>query len=155
MSTYKIQCENLLNGYLTEINDLVIDGKHQVAFFVISQMVEFLGAMLDDKPLRAKEQSRKRFELALKKLYPLPYHKINEKDFLYHNFRCNMSHLLTTSNHIYTSSIKHLNAELHLRFNENKQLILLIEPLLQDTQNACKKVLDKIDLQVIKEKKGL
>ena len=42
-------------------------------FFLVSQGIETLGSFLDKKPLAAKRQSKKRFHLAVKELFPEVY----------------------------------------------------------------------------------
>lgn len=151
---YANRVKNLLEGYIHEVDFLLHAQKYQLSFLMMSQIMEVLGAFLDDKPLRAKEQSSRRFALALKKLFKPSYFYANEKDFLYHNYRCNMSHLLTTSNQMLLSNIHETDPALHLQMQDG-QRILLAEPLLEDIKAAVQKLLGKIEKLEIKEKKGL
>lgn len=152
--SYQQKVENLLYGYLYEVDFLVQAQRYHLSFLMLSQIIEVLGAFLDDKPLRAKDQSKNRFALALKKLFKPGYFYANEKDFLYYNYRCNMSHLLTSSNLMFLSNIVDTDAALHLQV-ENGRRILLAEPLLEDTKAAIQKLLAKIGKGEVKEKKGL
>ena len=69
-------------------------------FLLISQGIETLGCFLDKKPLGAKSQSKKRFHLAIDQLFENKYQELTDRDWLYKQFRCNMSHLATTGGFI-------------------------------------------------------
>jgi hypothetical protein len=152
--SYYKKTESLFQGYIQEVDFLMQAQKYQLSFLMMSQIIEVLGAFIDDKPFRAKDQSQKRFNLALKKLLKSQYFKVNDKNFLYIHYRCNMSHLLTTSTHILLSNIHQIPQEQHLSI-QNGKLILLAEPLLSDIKLSIEKLLKKIETGDIKEKKGL
>ncbi|MFN8436210.1 MAG: hypothetical protein U0V72_01125 [Cytophagales bacterium] len=152
--SYEENCNTLINNYLEEVEFLIKAQKYQLSFLLLSQIIEFLGSLIDDKPLRAKDQSKKRFSLALKKLFKAEYHKANDKDFLYYQYRCNMSHLLSGSANILLTNSEKTPKILHLKTNNNK-LLLVIEPLFEDTQLACQKFMFKLKNNEYKAKKGL
>lgn len=153
MDAYYKNIEGFLQNYISEADFLIREKRYHLSFLLMSQIIEVMGAILDDKPLRAKEQSKKRFSLALKKLFSKHYALANDKDFLYIHYRCNMSHLLSTSNHILLTNIQE-NPHNHLA-TFNGKLVIIAEKLIQDIQGAFEKLLLKIRKEELKEKKGL
>lgn len=77
--------------------------------------VETAGALLDGKPFKSKGQGRKRFQLALKKLFPKAYMEANMKIDLYGQLRSHMSHCMLPANSISVNS----SPEQHLLITEN------------------------------------
>ena len=104
-------------------------------FLLISQGIETLGSFLDKKPLGAKSQSKKRFHLAINHLFENKYQELTERDWLYKQFRCNMSHLSTTGGSIILATRKDNKGE-HLQVIEG-QCLFVVENLVEDFHNAC------------------
>jgi hypothetical protein len=128
-------------------NDLIFP------FFVLSaHAIETMGAVADNKPFRAREQTMERFNLALRKLYGLQYVKINQKNFFYEKFRCEMVHLLFPSKHIFLTSVKDTPENLHLTFAQEK-LILVAEKMQIDNQNALRRLWEYTDKSPTLQKK--
>lgn len=71
-----------------------------IKFLILTQAIEILGTYFDYKPFRAKEQSSKRFEIAITKLFPQQYQKINNKNFLYYQLRNFLIHSFLPSNKV-------------------------------------------------------
>ena len=68
----------------TIVNDvrfLIDNEKYYSALIILSQSIETLGAFIDNKPFRAKMQSKKRFGMALKMLFPREYKRANNDFF--------------------------------------------------------------------------
>jgi hypothetical protein len=74
------------------------------------QGIETAGALLDDKPFKAKGQGRKRFQIALHRLFPKAYLEADRKLDLYSQLRSHMSHCMLPA----TSIILTENPSLHL-----------------------------------------
>tara|TARA_A100001234_G_C12497268_1_gene330362 strand:- start:169 stop:645 length:477 start_codon:yes stop_codon:yes gene_type:complete len=104
-------------------------------FLIISQGIETLGGFLDKKPLGAKSQSKKRFHLAINQLFENKYKELTDRDWLYKQFRCNMSHLATTGGFIILTTKKD-NKGAHLEVIQGQRLFV-IESLVEDFHKAC------------------
>ena len=104
-------------------------------FLLISQGIETLGSFLDKKPLRAKAQSKKRFHLAIDQLFENKYKELIDRDWLYKQFRCNMSHLSCSGGFIILVSRKE-NKGMHLEVIQGRRLFV-IESLVEDFHKAC------------------
>jgi hypothetical protein len=120
------------------------------AYFLVSQGIETLGAFLDKKPLAAKAQSKKRFNLAIKELFNSDYKNLSANDWLYKQLRCNLSHMCSTGGFILLCSRverrgKHLD-EL------NGQRIFEIEQLVMDFHKACAEVITQLENGQLKQK---
>lgn len=59
----------------------------------IMQGIESLGALLDDKPLKARYQSKLRFRSALRRLFPPQYREVDNKIDLYERLRNHLTHV--------------------------------------------------------------
>lgn len=77
-----------------EIKALLENGFIDSAFLISVMGIEFLGAMVDDKPIRANGQSSKRFKIGLRKFFPKRYGKPSITEVIYKGLRCNVGHLL-------------------------------------------------------------
>ena len=96
-----------------EIKVLLENGFIDSAFLICIMGIEFLGAMVDEKPIRANGQSSKRFKIGLRKFFPKRYGKPSITEVIYKGLRCNVGHLLQFSTRIeFTQEISsHLNEE--------------------------------------------
>lgn len=138
------------------VNEIDRLNEHHFGYFsfvLISQAIEILGACLDDKPFRAKNQSRKRFELAIRALFPPQYQRLNYKGWLYENFRCNMSHLFVPSNSIILlTKNQATETQTHLSL-EGNSVIFIAEDFQKDLRKACLYLFKKMEKGQIKSKK--
>ena len=102
--------------------------------------VETAGALLDEKPFKAKGQGKKRFALALRKLFPTSYSDANSSSDLYNILRSHMAHCMLPAKQILLTqkSVEHLvktdnGIQIHLNtfyqdyLEAMKKLVLLIE----------------------------
>lgn len=89
--------DNIILNSITSVSKI---SSLNVKFLIIVQAIEILGAYLDNKPFRAKEQSSQRFELAIYKLFPSSYKSFNTKNFLYYQLRNFLVHSLISSSKI-------------------------------------------------------
>lgn len=139
--------------FIDEIDRLNDHDFGYFSFVLVSQAIEILGACLDDKPFRAKNQSRKRFEIAIRALFPTHYQRLNYKGWLYENFRCNMSHLFVPSNSIMLLTKNQANeTQIHLS-KENDCVIFIAEDFQRDLRKACLYLFKKMEKGQIKPKK--
>ncbi|MCP4521998.1 MAG: hypothetical protein GY827_09970 [Cytophagales bacterium] len=139
--------------FVNEIERLNKNEFGYFSFVLIAQAIEILGAVLDDKPFRAKNQSRKRFDLAIKALFDVRYQRLNYKGWLYENFRCNMSHLFMPSNAIILTTREEVeDGMVHLEKKDNT-VVFIAEDFQYDLKKACKYLVKKIDKGQVKPKK--
>jgi len=119
-------------------------------FFLVSQGMETLGSFLDKKPLGAKGQSKKRFHLAVNKLFPKTYADLTDNDWLYKQLRCTMSHMCSPGGFIVLER-KTKSKNNHLQLVASKR-IFIIEDLVTDFQKACLLVIEGLESGAIKQK---
>ena len=128
--------EDFIKQRLIDESQNLLDAEfYFTAFLLISQGIETLGAFLDKKPLGAKSQSKKRFHLAIDQLFENNYQELTHSDWLYKQFRCNMSHLATTGGFIILATRKENRGE-HLQVIEGQRLFI-VENLVEDFHKAC------------------
>lgn len=143
------QCQWIRSTFIEQVSRLVADGYTMIAYMVIAQGIETMGAFIDKKPFKARGQGAARFALALEKLFPDRYSAFNRRDFLYQNLRGNLTHLSVGSPYIVLGSrkdnVKHL-------WVENKKTSIVIEDLLDDFTSAWERVIQMIESGVLKTK---
>lgn len=146
--------ESVLNLILKERKKEVIKLlEHEMldsAFVIAILGVEFIGALFDDKPLRAEKQSSKRFKKGLRKGFPKFYGNPVIVEFLFKSVRCNVTHLGLGGNSVVFVN-KH---EEHLML-VNNTLLIHKATFCGDYVQALNKVLRRIKEGELKEKKGL
>ena len=97
-----------------------------VRLHLLSAMVhgiETAGALLDPFPFKAKGQGKKRFDLALRKLFPPEYRMADRKVNLYSQLRSHLAHCMLPAKTI--EIVLHDEAG-HLHFSENVLQISLV-----------------------------
>ena len=141
----------LKHYYIHEIQRLQQNEFHYISFVLIAQCIELLGTLLDDKPFRAQNQARKRFNLALVKLFPKGYAKKNLKGEIYEHYRCNMSHRFLPSKYI--TFKKSTSKEEHLSIDNNGIITLSAEQLAVDLEEAVHKIIHRMHNGLLKPKK--
>ena len=141
----------LKHYYIKEIQRLQQNGFHYISFVLIAQCIELLGTLLDDKPFRAQNQARKRFNLALVKLFSKTYAKRNLKGEIYEHYRCNMSHRFLPSKYI--AFKKSTSLEDHLSMDQNGVITLGAEQLAKDLEEAVYKIIHRMHSGLLKPKK--
>ena len=152
LSTKEQHINFLQETILTQINEIVKQGQIIFSFMLIAQAIEILGAYLDNKPLRAKQQSSKRFELAIFKLFPQKYAQNNKANFLYYQLRTCLTHSFIPSNKIILKKNNIIDQNQHLSIN-NGVLILILDDFHFDLEKAINKLIKLIELDKIKLKK--
>ena len=100
--------------------------------------------------MAAKRQSKKRFHLAVKELFPEVYLDLTENDWLYKQLRCTMSHMCSPGGFVVLET-KTTSKNQHLQRLASKR-IFIIEDLVADFQQACIHVVQGLESGVIKQK---
>lgn len=117
----------------------------------IAQGIEVLGAFLDTKPLRARDQSRIRFDAAISRLFPSAYTRANLDSWMYRHYRTHVIHTFLPGSHLFPVSQKELPAAVHLSRREGK-LVLVYEVLQDDYQVAVNQIIKLIESGAVKSK---
>ncbi|MDD3860040.1 MAG: hypothetical protein PHW83_07570 [Bacteroidales bacterium] len=120
-------------------------------FMLMSQATEILGSYLDDKPLRAKQQSYKRYCLAINKLYPSIYVNANKNGFLYYQLRACMTHLFIPTARLSLNSGRQTKEKPHLSIT-NGVMFLYSDDFFDDFRKAIEKLISLIKSDKIKLK---
>jgi hypothetical protein len=145
------QLKYFLNKILIEdIKKLIENGQDYIALIIMAQSIETLGSFLDNKPFRAKAQSKKRFSLALKILFPNQYRKANNDFFLFDKLRNHIAHILIPSSRIII--IEDGNNKKNMEISDGI-LYISIQEFYNDVKIATEKLIKMIDKKEIKYKK--
>ena len=110
------------------------------SYIMMMQCVEFLGAIIDKKPLKAREQSKKRFSLALKKLFDSPYHYYNRNNEIYDKLRNHLLHTFSIGNYFEIMPASEAGDNKHLTKSNDGRIILIAEEMLRDIEKAASRV---------------
>ncbi|MCB0753999.1 MAG: hypothetical protein KDB98_00285 [Flavobacteriales bacterium] len=110
--------------------------------------IETAGALLDPLPFKAKGQGRKRFDLALNKVFPKAYSTANSELDLYNLLRSHMAHCMLPAKQIVVT----LSAEHHLQLI-NGQLEIDLKTFYKHYIQAMDKLIQLIETNQVKNKK--
>ncbi len=111
--------------------------------------IETAGALLDDKPFKAKGQGKKRFNLAVKKLFVQSYVEANSKVNLYSQLRSHMAHCMLPAK---TIQISEGQDQKHLKFDQNL-LNVSLQQLFDDYCCAIEKLISMLETGQLKPKR--
>lgn len=139
--------------FIEKTEKLVNQGFYHFAFVIMAQGLETLGSFLDNKPLKARDQSKLRFSHAINRLMPKEYASFNNNHKLYDQLRASLAHTFTVSRQIYltSKSDKELGKK-HLSEIDGK-LILVAENFYSDFKKACLRLFEGMEKGIIPEKK--
>lgn len=112
---------------LPQIKKLQNDGHYFISFITMIQAIEFLGALIDKKPLKAREQSKRRFSKAIDTLFNSNYKIHQQKDVLYDDLRNPLLHTLSSGNRFLLLSRKEAGNHKHFERVESKTVIIAEE----------------------------
>jgi hypothetical protein len=118
------------------------DGQHYLGFGTIGCAIEFIGACIDSDPFDEERVSRRRFESAIKTLFPTAYHPYASKGSaydLYSQLRCGMAHIMRPQGKVgfTTEAESKQDGTSHLQVDAStKKLVLVSENLLSDFKSA-------------------
>lgn len=152
VSTKEQHIEFLRQNILESIKNTVEEKQVLFGFMLIGQAIEILGSYLDYKPIRAKQQSSKRFELAIYKLFRDEYRKVNKSNFLYYQLRTCLTHTFIPSEMLSLNKGHASKERPHLSFEDNV-LVLYVEDFFDDLEDATNKLIRLINNDKIKLKK--
>ena len=131
-----------------EITKLQGVGLSYMQFVIMGQAIEVLGSFLDNKPMKAKGQSAKRFSLGVKKLFGGRYRLLNDNGFLYDKLRNQMTHTFIPGNDLI---LLNQNGYKHLQIIDGK-LVLISEVFNEDIHKASERLLEAIKNGVLSPK---
>ena len=135
-----------------EIAKLQDVGLSYMQFVIMGQAIEVLGSFLDNKPMKAKGQSAKRFSLAVKKLFGGRYRQLNDNSFLYDKLRNQMTHtFIPGGDLILLNQSEKINGYKHLQMTNGK-LVLISEIFYEDICKACERLLEALKSGVLPPK---
>ncbi|MFO7878574.1 MAG: hypothetical protein ACQES0_07590 [Bacteroidota bacterium] len=134
---------------VAEIRALLKHDHERAAFVMMGQSIEVLGAFLDDKPLKARQQSKKRFRNALYHLFPGKYSSMNRGDRLYNEFRSSLTHMLVPSARLKLTS---RDMSGHLTEKEGK-LVLHAGSLADDIERAGEAIIKRLNSGELRRKR--
>ncbi len=147
-----------------ETGDVFKQSSPYIKFMPIVGCIEFLGACYDEHPFDStrsdvKDIVEKRFNKALKKLFPKPYYPLanaNHKFYLYGKLRCPLIHQLKPGRGIFFTTRMESKEERteHLKEFEEGKLILVLEDFYDDLEKASKDLIRKFETKKITNKKG-
>ena len=146
-----MRSETFIKKYLKkEVQSLLETESYYPLLIYATIGIETLGAIIDDKPIRATNQSKGRFGSALYHLFPNQYGFVNKGAFLYDSLRNHSAHNLIPSTKIFfvdkdSKSVRHLN-------QQTNQLTFVIETFALDFIAACDLALDKLKKGDVKSK---
>ena len=133
------------------LNEVKLIEAANVRLHLLSAMVhgiETAGALLDSLPFKAKGQGKKRFDLALRKLFANNYSEVNTELDLYNFLRSHMAHSMLPGKQIILSETK--NSHLLL---VDDQLQFHLPSLYNDYVLAIEKLKELIDDDQVKNKR--
>lgn len=127
-----------------ELGKLQGIGLSYMHFVLMGQAIEVLGGFLDQKPLKAKDQSCKRFSLSVNKLFGGRYRLLNSNNGLYNKLRNQMTHTFIPGNELLLLN-RDQNKEGYTHLEErNGCLILIAEDFYEDICRASERLLQAI-----------
>jgi hypothetical protein len=139
------------NVIVSDINTVIQSGAGYLAFALIAQAIELLGALLDEQEFSESRLSEDRFAKAISVLFVRnpQYAEMNKKDsdfYLYEHLRCGMAHILRPKarvifvgeNDAKRMSLEHLKVQTIDGYSET-QLVLILENLYEDLKEACRR----------------
>jgi hypothetical protein len=118
-------------------------------FILIAVGIEFLGACLDRQHLNATARSEKRFNSAIRELFPKKYHHfIRQKSIpnLFVDFRCQIIHQFRPGKSLTLCSLEDTDRHNHLSYHAGGSLILVVEEFYKDLAAAANELIKRIEL---------
>ena len=142
----------LKNNLIDEISRLQKSGFHKISFIIITQAIEILGSFFDSKPIRARQQSKQRFRLAIENLFPDKYKALNSNDWMYDKLRNHLTHSFLPSSWIILTKLESSGKMNHLSKLHGKT-IFISEKYFDDFKYACNKLLEMLEAGEVKSKR--
>jgi hypothetical protein len=152
-----------------DIGSVIDAGCGYLAFALIAQSIEMLGALLDEQEIGHYEQGlpAKRFAKGITEVFkPIDarYAEFNKEDseyYLWENLRCGMAHIIRPKSKIVFTGKSDAN-KLHashldkIKFDDGeKYLLLVVEDFYDHLKDACRRTKNKLTKKThVKLKKG-
>ena len=137
---------------IKELSKMVELQLSYMQFVVMGQAVEILGSFLDNKPMKAKGQSAKRFATSVTKLFGGRYRLMNENYYLYDKLRNQMTHtFIPGGDLLLLNRNENKNGYEHLKITEGK-LVLISEVFYEDICTAVDRLCEALKTGKIKPK---
>lgn len=108
-------------------------------FILIAVGIEYLGACLDRQHMNATGRSEKRFNTAIRELFPNKYHHFTlQKSIpnLFVDFRCPLIHQFKPGHSLTLCSLQEAHRKSHLSYHAGGSLILVAEEFYKDLASA-------------------
>ena len=121
-------------------------------FVLMGQAIEVLGGFLDNKPMKAKGQSSKRFSNGVNRLFGGRYRLLNDNYFLYDKLRNQMTHTFIPGGDLLLYSHKESAGNAgHLEYAGGK-LVLIGDVFYQDICTASARLVNLLKEGKVKPK---
>jgi len=117
-------------------------------FILIAVGIEFLGACLDRQHINATARSEKRFNSAIRELFPKKYHHFTGQKsipYLFVDFRCSVIHQFRPGKSVVLCSLEDTVRQDHLSYHADGSLIMVAEVFYKDLVSAAEELLKRID----------
>lgn len=132
----------LKSTVIPEIEKLQENNCTLSSFILMTQCIEYIGGIIDKKPLKAVGQSQKRFSKAIQILFSPKWQFYNKNGILYEKLRNHLLHTFTVGSGIQLLSDENLK-HLHLTIHDNN-ICIHNQQMLQD----IKAVIAKMELKL-------
>jgi hypothetical protein len=133
---------------LEEIEKIEAANARLHLLMAIANGIETAGALLDELPYKAKGQGKKRFELALRKLFSAEYLVAHRNIDLYSQLRSHLAHSMIPSDLLRIED----QGKLHLQMDQ-KVLIISLRSLFEDYRCAIEKLIGKMEANELRSKR--
>lgn len=145
--------EEFLNDVIVgELGKMQQVGLSYMQFVLMGQAIEVLGGFLDNKPMKSKGQSSRRFSNSVNRLFGGRYRLLNDGYFLYDKLRNQMTHTFIPGKDLLLLRKENQDEKYtHLEYNEGR-LVLVAEVFYQDICGACSRLIDGMKAGRIKPK---
>ncbi|NMD00370.1 MAG: hypothetical protein GYA62_11710 [Bacteroidales bacterium] len=127
-----------LSQNIEEAKKQLNSGNIELSIIILTLCIEWMGAMIDKKPLKAPKQTKKRFDMAINKLLGGNYAALNRDSFFYEHWRNQLIHTGKPSSLFIITTNKELK---HLSKNEDKKIFFNPDVFLIDIESAFKKII--------------
>lgn len=131
---------------LDEVRTMQLSGVRTHLLAAMAHGIEVCGALLDDRPFKAKGLGRTRFQLALTRLFPKDYTVAIQTVDLYGQLRSHLSHGLLPGPKVM------LTDDAHLIVREGVMQLALAQ-FFHDYERAVSKLLEMSEADQIPEKR--
>lgn len=121
-------------------------------FVIMGQAIEVLGGFLDNKPMKAKGQSAKRFSYGVNRLFGGRYRLLNNNEYLYDKLRNQMTHtFIPGKDLLLLNEAENPGNYKHLEIIDGR-LVLIAEVFYKDICSACQRLISYLREGKVKPK---